>query len=151
MSGCTGRFPNAQRTLLGLSGYGITLELLSSSASAPPSGVESEVHVGRWASAAKRGSSFGLGKLQAPAAAGAEWTLTSTLAGRVESTRLVGLATGATGFNYRVIDSVTGAITIYAATQVGLVSGRTYRGSAAWFNGAEQVSDWSPPTNIVVL
>lgn len=151
LTACTGRFPNAQRTLFSVDGYGVSLALLQSSASAPETGAGSEAIVGKWASQAKRGSSFGLGTLQAPGPAAVDWTLTSTLAGRVESTRLAALANGATGFNYRVIDSVTGAATIYAAQQTGLVSGRTYKGQAAWFNGALQVSDWSAGTNIVVL
>lgn len=151
LTACTGRFPNTQQTLLRVAGHGLSLEVGVRSASAPVNPVESEAIVGKWASSAKRGSSFGLGTLQPPSAAGVDWTLTSTLAGRVESTRLAALANGATGFNYRVIDSVTGVATIYAASQVGLVSGRTYKGQAAWFNGALQVSDWSPGTNIVVL
>lgn len=107
--------------------------------------------MGKYATYQKRGGSGQYGSLAAPQPAPTDFTLTSTLAGRVESTRLAALAAGATGFNYRVVDSVTGAATVYAATQTGLVTGRVYRGQAAWFNGAIQVSDWSAPTNITPI
>lgn len=149
LSGCSGRFPNANRTLFGVTGYGITLELLSSSASAPPSGVESEVNVGKHASYAKRGSAAMFG-LVAPPAAGA-FTVTPTSATTADMTRVAAVPGEATGWGRLLrandgsfISESSAAITSTTTSQAGLLAATTYRYHFAWFKGNQRISDWGP-------
>lgn len=147
VSACTGQFPNATRTLVGVSGYGITLELLSSSASAPAQGVESEVHVGRWASSAKRGTVFNHGQIQQPGPAPTSWTAVTGGVGVITVARIEAIPATATTMLWSSIDTTTQTLVNTGnSTLTGLVTGRTYKVRAAWFNGTVRVSEWSEAT-----
>jgi hypothetical protein len=151
-SACSGRFPNAQRTLLSLGGYGVKLELLQSSASAPSG--ESEAVVGKWASARKAGTTFGYGTLAAPGpSGGGDWqAVTGGVAGTISVTRFAALPNGATTLLYRAFDTTTGAIAVnYNSTLTGLVSGRNYRVQAAWFGASGQLSEGSALVTVAAL
>lgn len=147
LTACTGRYPNAQRTLLSVAGYGVSLEVLQSSASSPTNHPESEVTVGKWASQIKRGSVNSLGSLAAPGPAPVDWTAVTGGVGVITVTRVAAIPAGATQMYFRAVDTTTGAIAInWSLTLTGLVSGRAYRVSAAWWNATNQISEASPYT-----
>lgn len=145
VSACTGQYPNATRTLVGVSGYGITLELLSSSASAPAQGVESEVTVGKWASQAKRGSAAQHGRAARPGDAPGAWTAVTGGVGVITVTRFDPLPAEANALIYRAIDTTTNLNVRESGTLTGLVSGRLYRVDTAWYSAAGRISDYSNP------
>lgn len=145
LSACTGQYPNATRTLVGVSGYGITLELLSSSASAPAQGVESEVKVGKWASQAKRGSAAQHGRAARPGDAPGSWTAVTGGVGVITVARIEALPAEANAMIFRAIDTTNNTVARESGTLTGLVSGRLYRVDSAWYSGAIRISDYSNP------
>lgn len=105
--------------------------------------------MGKWATYQKRGGSNQYGTLAAPGVSGVDWSATTGGVGVINVTRLAGLATGATGMNYRAIDTTTQLVTVnWNGSLTGLVSGRAYKVQAAWFNGATQLSEASPAVTV---
>lgn len=105
--------------------------------------------MGKWATYQKRGTSAQLGTMAAPGPAPTDWTAVTGGAGVITVTRVAAIPTGATGMNFRAIDTTTQLVTVnWNSTLTGLVSARPYKVQAAWFNGAIQVSDASPQTTV---
>lgn len=147
LSACTGRFPSGQRTLLSVGGFGVSLEVMQSSVSAPESPAESEVTMGKWASQLKRGSTFALGTMAAPGPAPTDWTAVTGGVGVITVARVAAIPAGAQAMLWRAVDTTTGAIAQnWNGTLTGLVSGRSYRVSASWWNATVQISEASPYT-----
>lgn len=156
LCGCSSTTPSAQRTLLGISGYGMSLELLSTSATAPPVGGESEVTVGKWASYAKRGSAAQTGFVKAPV--DADWSVGTLTATTIPMNLLSPIPEQAGRWGYLVVNNATGVAVAQNVglatplTATGLVSGTTYRVQIAWFQTGSlaRVSDWSPPRTVTL-
>lgn len=105
--------------------------------------------MGKWATYRKRGGENFFGSIAAPAAAPTDWTAVTGGVGVITVTRVASIPSGATGMNWRAIDTTTQLVTVnWNGTLTGLVSGRAYKVQAAWFNGAVQVSDASPQTTV---
>lgn len=105
--------------------------------------------MGKWATYQRRGGTNFLGIMAAPGPSGTDWSAVTGGVGVITVTRLAGLQAGTTGMNYRAIDTTTQLVTVnWNGSLSGLVSGRAYKVSAAWFNGATIVSDASPPITV---
>lgn len=92
--------------------------------------------------------------MAAPLAAPLGFTAVTGAATHITVTQVQATQAPATGMFWRVVDTVTGSVISpggNAATTnaLVLVTGRTYSVSAAWFGGAGQMSDWSPPALVV--
>lgn len=148
--GCSTQVPSAQRTLLGITGYGVSLELLSASASAAKSDPPMEVNVGKYASQLKRGSVWSFGALPAPGLA--DFSLGALTSTTIPVNRIAGFPGEADRWGILVVNAATGAVAftnIAAGTPItatGLTSGQTYRVQIAWFisGSLARVSAWSP-------
>ena len=105
--------------------------------------------MGKWATYQKRGGSNLFGSVAEPAAAPTDFTAVTGGVGVITVTRVAAIPSGATGMNFRAIDTTTQLVTVnWNGTLTGLVSGRAYKVQAAWFNGAMQVSGASPQTTV---
>jgi hypothetical protein len=106
--------------------------------------------MGKWATYQKRGGQAAFGMMAAPGPAPTDWTAVTGGVGVITVTRVAPIPTGATGMNWRAIDTTTNLVTVnWAGSLVGLVSGRPYRVQASWWNAAVMVSDASPSTTVV--
>lgn len=149
LAACRSHSPSAQRTLLGITGYGVSLELLSTSAVSPVETGESEVNVGKHASYAKRGSALQHGFVAAP-------TLADFSAGVVASpatpvTRVGTVPLPAGEWAILTVNALTGSLVQTGPTSGNPANAQTllaatpYRIQIAWFTAAgRRASDWSP-------
>lgn len=105
--------------------------------------------MGKWATYQKRGGADQYGQLAAPGASGGDWSAVTGGVGVITVTRFAALQSPATGMNYRAIDTTTQLVTVnWNGSLTGLVSGRAYKCQAAWFNGAQQLSEASPAVTV---
>lgn len=105
--------------------------------------------MGKWSTYQKRGGSGFIGSMAPPGVAnGGDWTLGVGAVGAINVTRNASIPTGATAMLWRAKDTTTNLMTATGNTVLnGLVSGRVYAVQAAWWNGAQLMSDWSLATN----
>lgn len=108
--------------------------------------------MGKWATYQKRGGSNQFGSIAAPGPAPTDFTAVTGGVGVITVTRVAATPSPATGGSqggmfFRAIDNTNNQVTVNgSSTLTGLVSGRQYRVSAAWFGAAGQLSDWSVMT-----
>lgn len=104
--------------------------------------------MGKWATYQKRGGSNFFGSVATLNPPPTGWTAVTGGVGVITVTRFDAIPAGATGANYRAIDTTTNLVAALSGTLTGLVSGRVYKVQAAWYNGAQQVSEWSQSVNV---
>lgn len=95
--------------------------------------------MGKFAQYRKRGSAPQFGSMAAPA--DADWTIGVTTSSTIPTTRVAPIPAGATSMLWRAIVAATGVAGAYTGTLSGLLSATQYKVQAAWFNGAQKVSD----------
>lgn len=104
--------------------------------------------MGKWATYQKRGGCQQFGTMQPLGAPPTSWSAVTGGAGVITVTRFDPIPSGATGVNYRAIDTTTNLVAVISGSLTGLVSARVYKVQAAWYNGSLPVSDWSPSINV---
>lgn len=102
--------------------------------------------MGKWATYQKRGGSEAYGQLAAPGPSGGDWTIGAPTTTTIPVTRVAPIPSGATGMNFRAISNATGLVIAESGTLTGLTTATTYRVAAAWWNGAQRVSEYSAAT-----
>jgi|KBSMisStaDraftv2_1062788.scaffolds.fasta_scaffold156327_2 hypothetical protein len=105
--------------------------------------------MGKWATYQKRGGGAIFGSIAAPGPAPTDFTAVTGGVGVITVTRVAAIPSGATGMNFRAIDTTTNLVAQdFNGTLTGLISARVYKVQAAWFNGALRVSEASPGINV---
>lgn len=107
--------------------------------------LKKEDDMGKWATYQKRGGSEAFGSLPQPLGAPTDWTIGAPTTTTIPLTRVAAIPAGATAMLWRAIKNSDGTLgsPFNGSPLSGLTTGTQYRVQAAWFNGAQQVSEAS--------